>query len=78
MSVRIRLSRVGRKKIPLYRVVVTPRTKSRDGRCLEVIGTFNPNAKEKAFAIKLDRYQNWIGKGAEPSDLVKRLVQKLH
>ena len=76
MSVTIRLSRVGRRKIPMYRVVAACKEKKRDGRYLEVLGTFNPKNTTKPFNIELDKYNAWVSKGAEPSLVVGQLVAK--
>ncbi|MDO8494161.1 MAG: 30S ribosomal protein S16 [Deltaproteobacteria bacterium] len=76
MSVTIRLSRKGTNKRPFYRIVAADRTKPRDGRYLELLGTYDPKAKEKAFTLKKDRYDNWIQKGALPSRTISQLVQR--
>lgn len=75
----IRLSRGGTKKRPFYHIVVAEKTRSRDGRFIELLGTYNPVAagKETILTIKLDRIAEWVGKGAQPSDRVKYLV-KMH
>lgn len=77
MSVRIRLSRVGTNKKPLFRLVATSRTNSRDGRCLEVLGTYNPKLeKEKLQRINKERLQFWFKQGATSSELISQLLKK--
>lgn len=71
---RIRLSRKGKKKAPFYRIVITDRRSKRDGAPVEEIGTYNPTTKE----LKLDktRVEEWIKKGALPSETVSSLLKK--
>ena len=76
MSTRIRLRRVGRKKVPIYRIVVTDRTAPRDGRFLEVIGTYNPRATGEQMTLNSDKAREWLAKGATPSDTVESLLKK--
>ncbi|MEK6597340.1 MAG: 30S ribosomal protein S16 [Gemmatimonadota bacterium] len=76
MSTRIRLRRVGRKKVPIYRIVVTDRTAPRDGRFLEVIGTYNPRATGEQMTLNADKAREWLAKGATPSDTVESLLKK--
>lgn len=76
MSVCIRLSRKGTNKKPFYRVVAAAKTKPRDGRYLEVLGTYNPKAKEKGFQLKKDRFDYWISQGALPTKRVADLVSE--
>ena len=73
--VKIRLKRFGTKKRPCYRVVVQDSQKPRDGECIEEIGTFQPIAKEdNQVSIDMDRAKYWISVGAQPSDIVKKLM----
>lgn len=76
MSVTIRLARHGRKKLPFYRVVVADRTKPRDGRFLELVGTVNPLTEPATILLKEDRIKHWIGVGARPSDTVAQVIKK--
>lgn len=76
MAVVIRLSRHGRRNQPIYRVVVADKAYPRDGRFLEVLGTFNPKVKDNLATLKAERLQHWIAKGAVPSDTVMRLVKR--
>ena len=74
--VRIRLSRLGTSKKPCYRVVVAKGERSRDGKFIEMIGTYNPKLVAKNFQIKKERYDYWVSKGAQPSKLVGDLVKR--
>ena len=71
----IRLARIGKKKHPYYRVVVTEKTRPRNGRFVEVVGTYDPLKKPAAVQLDSDRVQYWLGKGAQPSDTVKSLIR---
>jgi len=75
MAVRIRLTRLGKKKKPFYRIVVADSEAKRDGRFLEVIGTYDPNQQPAAVSIKQDRVQDWLARGAKPSDTVRSLLK---
>lgn len=70
----IRLSRVGARKKPYYRVVVIEKDRARDGRSLEVVGTYNPRTNPATVALKQDRVDYWTGKGAQLSERVHKLV----
>jgi small subunit ribosomal protein S16 len=74
--VRIRLTRVGSKKNPIYRVVVTDGRAPRDGAALEYIGRYNPQPNPSLIEIDADRAKHWLSTGAQPSDPVRRLLQK--
>ncbi|MCQ2582402.1 MAG: 30S ribosomal protein S16 [Treponema sp.] len=75
--VKIRLKRFGTQKRPCYRVVVQDSRKPRDGVCIEEIGTFQPIAKEDAqVSIDMDRAKYWISVGAQPTDIVKKLMNR--
>jgi len=73
--VKIRMSRVGRKNLPLYRVVVVDSREQRDGRYLEHLGNYDPSVADPAKKLSLDveRYRFWIGRGARPSEAFARL-----
>jgi len=71
----IRLARFGAKKKPFYRVVVIEKERARNGRSLEVVGHYNPLA-EAQLLLKHERIDHWMGRGAQMSDTVKRLVEK--
>ncbi len=70
----IRLSRVGARKKPYYRVVVIEKDRARDGRSLEVVGTYNPRTNPASVDLKQDRVDYWTSKGAQLSDRVGKLV----
>ncbi len=72
----IRLARFGAKKKPFYRVVVIEKERARNGRSLEVVGTYNPVATPAQVVLKHDRLEYWTKNGAHLSDTVKRLVEK--
>jgi small subunit ribosomal protein S16 len=72
----IRLTRMGRKKMPFYRIVVTDSRKRRDGGWIESIGHYNPMIKEDNLTVDTERMDYWIGVGAQMSDRVKRITGK--
>lgn len=73
--VKIRLKRFGTQKRPYYRVVVIDEQKPRDGRSIEEIGIYHPiEAQDKQVSIDLNRAQYWIGVGAQPTAIVKKLI----
>ncbi|MBP3372498.1 MAG: 30S ribosomal protein S16 [Clostridia bacterium] len=76
MSVRIRLKRVGAKKAPVYRIVVADSRAPRDGRFIEEIGFYNPIANPAELRVDLEKANEWIRKGAQPSDTVRGLLKK--
>jgi small subunit ribosomal protein S16 len=76
MAVRIRLARHGAKKRPFYRIVAAPSESPRDGRFLEVLGTYNPLTDPATITVQEDRVLDWLGKGAQPSDTVRSLLRK--
>jgi small subunit ribosomal protein S16 len=76
MSVSIRLRREGAKKRPYYKVVVADSRSPRDGKFIEIIGTYDPTKAGDNSTLKLERAQYWISKGAQPSDTVRSLIKK--
>lgn len=70
----IRLARIGARKQPYYRVVVIEKERARNGRSVEVVGTYNPRTSPASLELKRDRIEYWISKGAQCSDRVKKLV----
>ena len=76
--VTIRLARHGSKKNPFYHITVADRTASRDGRFIERVGFYNPVAKGQAefLRVDLERVDYWLGQGAQPSDIVKKLLKQ--
>jgi small subunit ribosomal protein S16 len=75
MSVRVRLTRVGSKKNPIWRVVVSDQRSPRDGRFIETIGHYNPQTDPSTIRIDEERLQHWLARGAQPSGSVKQLVK---
>jgi small subunit ribosomal protein S16 len=76
LPVKIRLARVGRSKVAVYRVVAADSRSPRDGRFLETIGTYDPQATPKKFEFKTDRVAYWIKNGAQPTLTVKNLLNQ--
>ena len=77
MAVKIRLRRMGAKKAPFYRVVVADSRYPRDGRFIEEIGYYDPTQEPAVVKIDMDKANEWIKKGAQPTDTVKRLMSNL-
>ena len=76
MAVAIRLRREGALNHPYYKIVVADKRSPRDGKFIEIIGTYDPKKPDHNSAIKLDRADYWISKGAQPSDTVRSLIKK--
>ncbi len=74
--VRIRLTRMGAKKRPFYRFVVADSRAPRDGRFIEILGYYNPIANPAELVVDKEKAQNWLNKGAQPSERVKHLFRK--
>jgi small subunit ribosomal protein S16 len=72
----IRMRRMGSKKRPFFRVVVTDAANARDGRFVEVLGHYDPRAKPARLDMDRERVTHWIGKGARPSDTVRTLLRR--
>jgi small subunit ribosomal protein S16 len=75
MSVRVRLTRVGSKKNPFWRVVVSDQRSPRDGRFIEAIGHYNPQTEPSTVVIDEQRLQHWLDRGAQPTNTVKKLLK---
>jgi len=73
---RIRLTRKGAKKNPIYRVVVAEQRNARDGSFVEIVGNYNPKTNPPAVELNLERVQHWIAKGAQPSETVQSLLKR--
>jgi small subunit ribosomal protein S16 len=67
---------VGRKKVPLYRIVVADRESPRDGRFIETIGTYDPKASGQTFTLDADKAKTWLARGATPTLTVESLLRK--
>ncbi|MFL6539147.1 MAG: 30S ribosomal protein S16 [Chthoniobacterales bacterium] len=76
MAVKIRLARAGAKKRPYYHIVVANSASPRDGKFIEIIGTYDPKKEGHNSTLKMDRIDHWISKGAQPSDTVRSLIKK--
>ena len=75
MAVRMRLTRVGSKKNPIYRVVVADSRSPRDGKFIEIVGRYNPQHEPSLIELDEERVRDWLGKGAQPSDSVAKLLK---
>lgn len=76
--VKIRLRRTGKTKQPSYRLVVADSRSPRDGKFIEIIGHYNPIRQPKVLEVKADRARYWLGVGAQPSDTVSKLLQRVN
>jgi small subunit ribosomal protein S16 len=76
MAVAIRLRREGALNRPYFKVVVTDTRSPRDGKFIEIVGTYDPKKAGQNSTLKLDRIEHWISKGAQPSDTVRSLIKK--
>jgi small subunit ribosomal protein S16 len=76
MAVAIRLRREGALNRPYFKVVVTDTRSPRDGKFIEIVGTYDPKKSGQNSTLKLDRIEHWISKGAQPSDTVRSLIKK--
>ncbi|HTA12944.1 MAG TPA: 30S ribosomal protein S16 [Solirubrobacteraceae bacterium] len=75
MAVRLRLTRVGGRKDPIWRVVVADQRSPRDGRVIETIGHYNAQTDPSSIVIDEDRARSWLARGAQPSDAVRKLLR---
>ncbi|MDQ3995080.1 MAG: 30S ribosomal protein S16 [Actinomycetota bacterium] len=75
MATRIRLARVGSKKNPIYRVVVADQRSPRDGKFIEIVGRYNPQTDPSTIDLDADKIRDWVAKGAQPSESVRRLMK---
>ena len=76
MAVRIRLARGGRKKRPFYRVVAAFSDAPRDGKFLEILGTYDPLKDPAEIKLDAEKVKKWLDRGAEPTDTVRSLIKK--
>ena len=76
MAVKIRLRRVGRKKSPMYRIVVADSKSPRDGKFIEIVGQYQPRTGDTALNLDMDRVNHWLNVGAQPTDTVRSLLRK--
>jgi small subunit ribosomal protein S16 len=75
MAVRLRLTRIGGKKNPIWRVVVADQRSPRDGRIIESIGQYNAQTEPSTISIDEDRVRHWLARGAQPTDQVRKLLK---
>ena len=75
MALKIRLTRVGNKKNPIYRVVVADSRSPRDGRFVEIVGRYNPQTDPSTIEFDEEKVRGWLGKGVQPTDAVARLLK---
>jgi len=75
VAVRLRLTRVGAKKDPVWRIVAADQRSPRDGRVLEIIGQYNAQTEPSTIRIDEDRARDWLAKGAQPTDTVRKLLR---
>ena len=76
MAVRIRLTRLGRKKKPFYRIIVADSESPRDGKFLDILGTYDPLQDPAVVKVDQEKLEYWMGKGAMPTTTVKSLLPK--
>jgi small subunit ribosomal protein S16 len=75
VSVRLRLTRVGAKKNPIWRIVAADQRSPRDGRNIEILGQYNPQTQPSTITVNEERVREWLAKGAVPSDQVRKLLR---
>ncbi len=75
MATRMRLTRIGSKKNPIYRVVVADERAPRDGRFIEIVGRYNPRTEPSTIVFDEERVRDWLGRGAQPTGTVARLLK---
>jgi small subunit ribosomal protein S16 len=75
LAVKLRLTRVGSKKNPVYRVVAADSRSPRDGKFLEIVGRYNPQTDPSTIELNEERIRDWLSKGAQPSETVQRLLK---
>ena len=75
MAVKLRLTRVGSKKNPVYRVVAADSRSPRDGKFIEIVGRYNPQTDPSTIELDEQKIKDWLGKGAQPTESVRRLLK---
>ena len=73
--VKIRLKRLGQKKAPFYRIVVADSRSPRDGRCIEEIGTYDPNTDPSTYTVNEELAKKWLASGAQPTEVVSKIFK---
>jgi len=75
---KIKLTRIGKKNQPYYRIIIAEARSKRDGKYIEALGTYNPLANPSIIKINKDRFQYWLKKGAKPTETVRKLYKKVN
>ena len=75
MAVKIRLRRMGQKKAPYYRIVVADSRSPRDGRCIDEIGTYDPNTDPSTYSVNEEKAKKWLANGAQPTEVVGKIFK---
>ncbi len=75
MSVRLRLTRIGGKKDPVWRVVVADQRSKRDGRVIEIVGQYNAQTNPSTIKVDEERIREWLSRGAQPTETVKKILR---
>jgi small subunit ribosomal protein S16 len=75
MSVRLRLTRIGSRKNPVWRVVVADQRSKRDGRVIEIVGHYNAQTNPSTITLNEERVRDWLDRGAQPTDTVRKLLR---
>jgi len=75
MAVKIRLTRMGQKKKPMYRIVVSDSRSPRDGKFIDIIGTYNPNTDPSEFKVDEESAKKWLSNGAKPTETVSKIFK---
>lgn len=75
MAVKIRLRRMGYKRNPIYRIIVADSRSPRDGRCIDEIGTYNPNTDPSEYKVDEEKAKQWLANGAQPTDVVAKILK---
>ncbi|HEX7311743.1 MAG TPA: 30S ribosomal protein S16 [Gaiellaceae bacterium] len=75
MAVKLRLTRVGSKKNPIYRVVAADSRSPRDGKFIEIVGRYNPQTDPSTIELNEDKVRDWLSKGAQPTESVRKLLK---
>jgi small subunit ribosomal protein S16 len=75
MAVKLRLTRVGKTKQPQYRIIAADSRNARDGRFIEILGTYNPRQEPSALAVDNEKAVSWLRKGAQPTERVRKLLE---
>ncbi|MBO6207830.1 MAG: 30S ribosomal protein S16 [Lachnospiraceae bacterium] len=75
MAVKIRLTRMGKKKKPVYRIVVADSRNARDGKVIDEIGTYDPNTEPSTYKVDAEKTKKWLANGAQPTETVGKILK---